>query len=165
MVGIVALVAGGLALVALLAAGVLALRLRRVRAGQRAVLGEHGTRDLVDHAAELERAYIALHEEFEAMAALLDERLQRVERRLAGAITRRSLVRYDAFNEHSGHQSVSVALLDDTHSGVVFSSILHRDQARLYAKEVKEGSPELELSPEEAQAVHEAGERIEEPKP
>ena len=53
----------------------------------------------------------------------------------------------------SGRQSTSIALLDATRSGVVLSSILHRDQARLYAKQVHEGRRELELSPEEDEAI------------
>jgi Protein of unknown function (DUF4446) len=63
------------------------------------------------------------------------------------------LVRYDAYNELSGQQSVSIALLDDRHSGVVLTCIHHRDQARVYAKQILEGLGELELSPEEAEAV------------
>ena len=35
----------------------------------------------------------------------------------------------------------------------MLSSIHHRDQARLYAKQVRGGQGELELSPEEAEAV------------
>ena len=53
----------------------------------------------------------------------------------------------------SGHQSMSMALLDASRSGVVLSSILHRDQARFYAKQVHEGRGELELSPEEEEAI------------
>ena len=49
-----------------------------------------------------------------------------------------------------------MALLDERRTGVVISSILHRDQARLYVKQVREGNPEYELSPEEQQAVDEA---------
>jgi hypothetical protein len=65
----------------------------------------------------------------------------------------RSLVRYDAYGEMSGRQSTSIALLDARRSGIVLSAILHRDQARWYAKQVNQGQPELELSPEEAEAV------------
>ena len=43
-----------------------------------------------------------------------------------------------------------------TASGVVISSIHHRDQARLYAKQVIEGEGRLELSPEEQEAVDQA---------
>jgi predicted DNA-binding protein (UPF0251 family) len=53
----------------------------------------------------------------------------------------------------SGRQSLSIALLDETQSGIVLSSIHHRDQARMYAKEVHNGQSELELSPEEAEAL------------
>jgi hypothetical protein len=53
----------------------------------------------------------------------------------------------------SGRQSMSIALLDSTQSGIVLSSIHHRDQARLYAKQIHAGRGELELSPEEAEAV------------
>ena len=63
------------------------------------------------------------------------------------------LMRYDAYNELSGQQSVSIALLDDRQSGVVLTCIHHRDQARVYAKQIRDGIGELELSPEEAEAV------------
>jgi len=43
------------------------------------------------------------------------------------------LVRYDAYNELSGHQSLSIALLDEHQSGIVLSCIHHCDQARVYA--------------------------------
>ena len=75
------------------------------------------------------------------------------EQRLDGAVAYRALVRYDAYGEMSGRQSTSIALLDATRSGVVLSSIHHRDQARLYAKQVREGQAELELSPEENEAI------------
>ena len=65
----------------------------------------------------------------------------------------RALVRYDAYGEMSGRQSTSIALLDATTSGIVLSSIHHRDQSRLYAKQVHGGRGELELSPEENEAI------------
>jgi hypothetical protein len=48
---------------------------------------------------------------------------------------------------------MSIALLDATRSGIVLSSIHHRDQARIYGKQVNQGAPELELSPEEHEAI------------
>jgi len=75
------------------------------------------------------------------------------KRRCVGTIAHRALVRYDAYNELSGHQSLSIALLDEHQSGIVLSCIHHRDQARVYAKQVTGGRGELELSPEEAEAV------------
>ena len=59
--GIAALSAGGVALLALLLALVLAVRMRRLRSAQRLVLGEQGATDLVAHAASLQQAFGALH--------------------------------------------------------------------------------------------------------
>jgi Protein of unknown function (DUF4446) len=151
--GIVALAAGGVALVALLLAVVLAFKLRRMRKAQAAVLGGAGAQDLVAHAASLQDDFRALRDWMEDMAASLDQRMAGAEERLDGAIAYRALVRYDAYNEMSGRQSTSIALLDARRDGVVMSSIHHRDQARLYAKQVRGGEGELELSPEEAEAV------------
>jgi hypothetical protein len=150
--GITALAAGGVAVLALLGCLVLALRLRRLRREQSVVLGE-GSRDLVAHAAALQHDFRALRDWMEDMASQLDRRMGTAEDRLDGAIAYRALVRYDAYNEMSGRQSTSIALLDAHRSGVVLSSIHHRDQARLYAKQVRNGEAELELSPEEAEAV------------
>ena len=65
-------------------------------------------------------------------------------------------MRYDAYGEMSGHQSSSIALLDAHRSGVVMSSILHRENARVYVKPVVEGRSQLELSPEEREAMETA---------
>ena len=152
----VGLVALGACVVAVLALGVAvtaALGLRRLRAQQRAVLGEHGRTDLVAHAAGLGRDFEALRGSVQEVAAALDARLEAAEQRLDGAVTHRALVRYDAYNEMSGRQSTTIALLDAARSGIVLSSIAHRDQARLYAKHVVRGVPDLQLSPEEEEAL------------
>ena len=151
--GIVALAAAGVAVVALIVVVVLAVQLRRVRAAQSALLGQAGTQDLVAHALELEREFRLLQDATQDTVDGVNERVTQAERRLDGAIAYRGLVRYDAYNEMSGHQSTSIALLDATRSGVVLSSIHHREQARMYAKHVRDGEAELELSPEEAEAV------------
>jgi Protein of unknown function (DUF4446) len=151
--GIAALAAGGIALVALVLAVVLAVRLRRLRADQRVVLGASGRDDLVAHAGALQRAFEALHERVDEVAQHLDARMGAAEERLDGAIAYRALVRYDAYGELTGHQSTSLALLDAGQSGVVLSSIANRETARIYCKQVHAGEGELELSPEEAEAV------------
>jgi tetrahydromethanopterin S-methyltransferase subunit F len=151
--GIAALAAGAVALIALLGVLVLARRLSRLRADQRVVFGERDARDLVAHAAELDRDFRSLHSYVEDLATGLQARLATAEERLDGAVTHTGLVRYDAYNEMSGRQSTSIALLDGRGSGVVVSSIHHRDQARLYAKQVVEGQGQLELSPEEQEAI------------
>ena len=104
--GLVALGAAAVAVVALLLAFVLLFRLRRLRAAQTAVLGPAGREDLVSHAAGLQQAFDALHDRVEEVAARLEERMGAAEGRLDGAIAYRALVRYDAYGELSGRQSM-----------------------------------------------------------
>jgi hypothetical protein len=153
--GIVALAAAGVAAVALLWAIVLTFKLRKVRAAQRTILRGEET-DLAAHAASLQEAFVQLRDWVEDVARGLEGRVSAAENRMDGCIAHTSVVRYDAMNELSGQQSSTVALLDSRQTGVVVSSILHRDQARLYVKQVRQGTPEYELSPEEQQAVESA---------
>jgi hypothetical protein len=125
------------------------------------VLGPAGRQDVVGHAAALHDAFGQLHARVEELATRLDDRMHDAENRLDGAIAYRSLVRYDAYGELSGHQSASLALLDAERNGVVLSSITHRETARLYCKQVVDGRGEHLLSPEEDEAIRRAlaGER------
>jgi hypothetical protein len=151
--GIVALAACAVALAALVVAATALVRLRRLRADQRVLLGASPDDDLVAHVARIEQEFRALHAYVGEVAARLDGRLGTAEGRLDGTIAFRGLVRFDAYNEMSGQQSVAIALLDAEQSGIVMSSIHHRDQARLYVKHVVGGEPEYPLSPEEIEAV------------
>jgi Protein of unknown function (DUF4446) len=153
--GIVALAAAGAAAVALIWLIALSVKLRRLRAAQRTVLGTADT-DLVGHAATLQEAFVQLRDWVEETATRLDERMLAAEHRIDGCVTYTSLIRYDAYNEMSGRQSSTLALLDAHRTGVVVSSILHREQARVYVKPVREGASELELSPEEHEAIEAA---------
>lgn len=155
-VGIVALAAAAVALIAVVVAIVALVRLRRLRADQSLVLGESSERDIVGHAADVERRVDGLQAGIDSLSRALFERIGDAERRLDGSVSKTAVVRYDAFNETSGHQSSSVAMLDDGGNGVIFSAILQREQARVYVKPVEGGNSTLELSPEERQALDQA---------
>ncbi len=150
--GIVAVAAGGVAVVSVAWSIGLSIAVRKLKAAQRTVLGD-SSRDLVAHAAHLQSSFESLAQYVEDFGTRLDRRMDQAETRLDGTVAHRALVRYDAYGEMSGRQSTSIALLDSRQSGVVLSSIHHRDTARLYAKQIRNGQPELELSPEENEAV------------
>jgi hypothetical protein len=154
--GVVALVAGGLALLGLICVLILFMRLRKLQTAQRFILGDGGEHDLTAHAQALHQAFDQLHTRVGQTFEALDQRLAADEWRLTHAISHSAVIRYDAYNEMSGRQSSSIALLDDTGTGIVMSSILHREQARLYVKGVIDGQSELELSPEEFEAIEKA---------
>jgi Protein of unknown function (DUF4446) len=147
-------VAIGAAVVAVAAIVVAVLawaKLRAVRASQLVLLGG-GKADLVDFAVSLQGRIDDLHRAVDEIAA----GLSRVDRRVDTAVTKTSLVRYDAYEGAGGHQSASIALLDAGRTGVVVSAIQGRDYARIYVKELERGRAAIALSPEEQEAVERA---------
>jgi hypothetical protein len=152
----IAIGAAALAAIALIVCALLAVRLRRIRSSQQTIAGSDGEQTLADHAAQLDQRLAALADQVEGSVQRLDERDGELDLRLQGAITQCGVIRYDAMGEMTGRQSSSVALLDEHGTGVVLSSILHREQARLYAKPINEGHSEFDLSPEETEALEAA---------
>jgi len=135
-----------------LAAGLVAWwNVRAVRKAQLVLLGG-GKQDLVDFAVSLQARIDDLLRAVDEIAG----GLSRVDRRLDTAVSKTSLVRYDAYEGAGGHQSASIALLDAARTGVVLSAIQGRDYARIYVKELDQGRPSVALSPEEQEAVERA---------
>ena len=147
----VAIVAAALAAVALGVAAWVALRVSRLRSAQQTLLGG-GRQDLVEFAVSLQGRVDDLHRAVDEVAA----GLSRVDRRVDGAVTNTSVVRYDAYEEASGAQSASFAFLDASRTGTIVSAIQGRDYARIYVKELERGSCSVALSPEEQEAVERA---------
>jgi hypothetical protein len=149
--GVIAIAAAAVAVVAIAVALALHLRLRRVRNAQLALLG-NGGRDLVEFSVALQGRIDRLHRTVDEVAAALS----RLERRVDSTVSRLAVVRYDAYENTGGHQSASVALLDNSRTGVVLSAIQGRDYARIYVKELDDGRAAVSLSPEEQEAVDRA---------
>lgn len=119
---------------------------------------QQATREHVDQVRttmldEATRSQADLLERAEAVrtAALAD--IARNTAETEGAVRHTALLRYDAFAGMSGRMSFSLALLDDTGTGVTISALAGPEDTRVYAKAIAAGRGEHELSPEEAQAV------------
>ena len=148
---IVALVGTGVGAIGIGLAWWSTIKVRRVRASQRMLLGG-GRKDLVDFAVSLQGRVDDLHRAVDEVAA----GLARLDRRIDGTVANVSIVRYDAYEDTGGHQSASLALLDSARSGLVVTAIQGRDYARIYMKELERGAASVALSPEEQEAVDRA---------
>ncbi len=144
-------IALGAAVLALVVAGAMYLKLRRIRSAQSILLGG-SKNDLVDFAVSLQGRIDDLHRAVDEVAT----GLSRVDRRVDACVSKTSIVRYDAYEGAGGHQSASLAFLDSGRSGVVVSAIQGRDYARIYVKELDRGRAPVALSPEEQEAVERA---------
>jgi hypothetical protein len=150
---LVAVAAGAGAVLAL--AGVVALWIafRRLRAAQQVLLPEGATAGLVDRQASLQRAVTRVEQGLSDLQSLVERQGEVTERSLATALRFQGLVRYDAYRDMGGSQSWSIALIDGNGTGAVVTCLHARDHARMYMKELEEGTPSQRLSPEEEKAV------------
>jgi hypothetical protein len=148
---LVAAVACALAVLLGLATIYLIVQLRRMRRGQRLLLGAD-QQDLVEYAVGL----LARVEHVESRADHVEQGLQQVTGRLDGVLQRWALLRYDALDGTGGRQSVSLALLNADANGLILTAIQDREYARIYIKQVTAGESDLELSPEETRALEQA---------
>lgn len=62
-------------------------------------------------------------------------------------------IRFNPFNETGGNQSFSLAILDGNNCGIVISSLVSRNENRIYGKPIKNGASEFSLTDEEKEAI------------
>ncbi|HPK13911.1 MAG TPA: DUF4446 family protein [Candidatus Paceibacterota bacterium] len=72
-----------------------------------------------------------------------------IDKRLAQSIRNIETVRFNPFPQAGGNQSFAISLLNDEGNGVVISSLYARDRTSLFAKPIKAGQSEFELTKEE----------------
>lgn len=147
-VSILALVALGLSVLAILMALASASRRQRREPGGPLSL-EPVLQGVLDgqeeQLAKVDRVLRALH---------ATDRRQ--EEAIRASVSRVALIRYDAFEDVGGRLSFSCALLDDHGTGVVLTAINGRQDTRIYAKSVAEGRSAHNLSSEEEEAIAQA---------
>ncbi len=81
---------------------------------------------------------------------------KRQEGLISSTVRHVGLLRYDAFEDVGGRLSFSCALLDEQGNGVVLTSINGRQETRVYAKPVTQGTSSHNLSLEEEEAIQRA---------
>ena len=64
-----------------------------------------------------------------------------------------ALVRYDVFADVGGRLSYSAALLDDTGSGLVLTTLAGKSDVRTYVRTISGGTPDDSLTAEEQRAI------------
>ncbi len=80
-----------------------------------------------------------------------------LEKMASKSIQRVGVVRFNPFKETGGDQSFCIALLDSNDNGLVISSLFTRQGTRIYAKPIKKGKSQYQLSKEELEAIKKAG--------
>ncbi len=104
----------------------------------------------------LERIFCQNMEQIEHLKFELNEakkELQQQDNRLAKTIQHVGCVRFDAFQDVGGKQSFAIALYDDHGDGVILTSMIGRQECRVYGKPIHKGAAERQLLEEESKAI------------
>lgn len=101
-------------------------------------------------------------EKFKEFRKELETYLETVEKRLDQSVRGVGTVRFNPFkgNGEGGNQSFATALIDENENGVVLSTLYTRERLGIYAKPLKEGISEYELTSEEKEAVKLASQKL-----
>jgi hypothetical protein len=108
------------------------------------------------NAASLESAIIADRKTVAAIATentALRVRLDLAEKKLSQSVRAVETVRFNPFADQGSNQSFATALLDETGSGVVISSLYSRTGVSIFAKPLKSFASTYELSTEEKESI------------
>src|SRR3989338_5234693 len=92
----------------------------------------------------------------------LEDHLETVEERLEQSVRGIGTVRFNPFKGtgEGGNQSFASAFIDGGGNGVVFSTLHTRERMSIFAKPLKNGKSEYELTEEERNAIRQANEKL-----
>ncbi|MEK7569652.1 MAG: DUF4446 family protein [Patescibacteria group bacterium] len=84
-----------------------------------------------------------------------------MNKKLAGSIRGLETVRFNPFPDQGSNQSFAIGMVDEGGDGVVLSSLYARERMSVFAKPVKGGKSEYELTEEEKEALWKAKKKTE----
>ncbi len=84
---------------------------------------------------------------------VINEHLVTVDNRLNKSIRNIETIRFNPFLDAGSNQSFAISLLNDEGDGVILSSLYARDRMSIFAKPIKKGKSEFELSIEEKEVL------------
>lgn len=103
-------------------------------------------------AKDLEGTIIILEDEIKKLIdskVRIDKELIIVNSKLKKSIRGLETIRYNPFSDQGSNQSFVIGLLNEDEDGVVISSLYSRDRMSVFAKPIKKGKSEFELTDEE----------------
>jgi hypothetical protein len=147
-----AVLAIGLSLIAIAGLAVVWVMLRGYRRNQRVIMGSRGTVDVAEHMAIVDDKLTNLRLAVEDLTLTARDHGVRID----GTLSHVGIVRFDAYRDLGGRQSTSVAFMNARNDGVIITTVVSREFARMYVKLVKNGIGDIPLAPEENEAVQQA---------
>jgi hypothetical protein len=120
-------------------------RLKRFFAGKKAKDLENNILILEDNISKLKSAKESIEKE-----------LLEINKKLKKSIRGLETIRFNPFHDQGSNQSFAVGMVNEDGDGVVFSSLYSRERMSIFAKPIKNGKSEYELTTEEKEVLEKA---------
>ena len=110
-------------------------------------------------AKDLEETLVKLEEDIDKLKVAkenTEKELKEINKKLKKSIRGLETIRFNPFPDQGSNQSFAIGMLDENGDGVVLSSLYSRERMSVFAKPVKSGKSEYELTEEEKKALEKA---------
>lgn len=110
-------------------------------------------------AKDLEDTILALKEDVEKLKKskdILEKEVVVINTKLKKSVRGLETVRFNPFSDQGSNQSFAIGLLTEEGNGVVLSSLYSRERMSVFAKPVKNGKSDYELTNEEKEVLSKA---------
>ncbi len=110
-------------------------------------------------ARDLEESIMILEDNISKLKSAkekIERELEEVNKKLKKSIRGLETIRFNPFPDQGSNQSFAVGMLNEEGDGVVFSSLYSRERMSIFAKPVKNGRSEYELTTEEKEVLNKA---------
>lgn len=109
-------------------------------------------RDLEDTITILETEITKLNKERE----VIEKNITSINLKLKKSVRGLEMIRFNPFPDQGSNQSFAIGMLNEKGDGLVISSLYSRERMSVFAKPVKDGKSEYELTTEEKEALNKA---------
>ncbi|MDD5721465.1 MAG: DUF4446 family protein [Candidatus Pacebacteria bacterium] len=120
-------------------------RLKRFFLGKKAKDLEDNIISLENNIAELNKTKDAMHKDIAGINTKLKKSIRGLE-----------TIRFNPFPDQGSNQSFAIGMLNEENDGLVISSLYSRERMSVFAKPIKNGKSEYELTAEEKEVLKKA---------
>jgi len=120
-------------------------RLKRFFAGKKAKDLEESIEILEENISKLKSA-----------KEIIEKEIIEINQKLKKSIRGLETIRFNPFPDQGSNQSFAVGMVNEDGDGVVFSSLYSRERMSVFAKPIKNGKSEYELTSEEKDVLNKA---------
>jgi hypothetical protein len=110
-------------------------------------------------AKDLEDTIVALEQNIDKLNKVKDnveKEIVSINNKIKKSIRGLETIRFNPFPDQGGNQSFAIGMLNEEGDGLVISSLYSRERMSVFAKPIKNGKSEYELSTEERDALKKA---------